>query len=230
MIQMSDLIDAEAFPNQKRLIALMKGRSTNEMYMCDSCGKLDFPLISEKRHGLSKIPRPKITRKDKRVLFEPNSQFASILLDNEESARTGDINTLLKFSPEKLSVQDVITKLRYPIHKSLIESGILLTFKSHTAGMFHKFLIDPTYQDVKFFAVHNDKNAFDLNNLSSAYGEFKYAQFIEHYRFWFFEGAGVAFVTPAKAEEQVTYVQFFKDSVTYERYLELQCFYEETFT
>lgn len=223
LILMKDLVDSSAYPNRKRLIGLMDSRMTNKVYMCKTCGKLEFPEIAANINEQKK-------RKGALVKFEKISASEAILLETETLAAPAEINTLLKIIPRKINLQQVITKLHNPIKKQVLESGILLDFKSFTPDRPHKILIDPVYQDVKFLAIYNDHHAFDLQNLSDAYGDFKYVIQIEDFRFWFFENAGVAFATYTNSDQDVGYVQFFESRLTIEQYVENQCFFEETFT
>ena len=187
--------------------------------MCGSCGKLEFSDQSPKSYQ----------KKGKSRQFNKVPRVDQILLGEERDTTSVDVSTLLKLSPGTSTLQQAIVTLSDPISKKSMESGIVVDFKSFTPDRPHRLLIDPIYQDIKFMAVYNDHNSFDLNNLSNAYGECQFADYIQNHKFWFFKGFGVAFATHQIADQKVEYVQFFENRIDFDRYIELQCLFEETF-
>ena len=82
----------------------------------------------------------------------------------------------------------------------------------------------------KFIAIHNDYGAFDLKNLGKAFGTQEFVTRMDGHEFWMYEAHGVAKVTEGFNDEAIMYVQFFEGRLDMNRYLEMNCFFDETFT
>lgn len=184
------------------------------LYHCEFCGQV---AVHNKRGG---IALPKVIR---------HKENNFILKVDTDSKTPTDLNELLKIEPGKMGMEEVILKLGNPFAKNKLKNDILLCYPSADPSNPHSILIDSRYKVVKLVAIHNDNGAFDLDNLGTAYGQQEFVTRTDGFEFWIYEAHGVAKVTEGFSDEAILFVQFFEKRLDMNRYMELNCFFEETF-
>lgn len=207
----------DGFSNQierDRLAETQKKWSGKELYHCEICGQLGYYSADQ----IVTIQR---------IVLPVPEHFSKHLLDQNYSAPT-NLNNLLKIAVGESMLSDVIEQIGRPFAKHRVDAGHLLCYFSEEPSYPHSILIDPIDGVVKLVSIHNDSGAFDLRNLGNAYGQREIVNRAEEFEMWMYATHGVAFVAVRDTEEEILFVQFFEKEITNSRYLEMNCFLDET--
>ena len=162
---------------------LLPNRSEIKIYFCDACGKVEF-IVPEQ------VPTIKVEIASRSKLLE--------------------LNTLLKLKPGESELDDVYQTVGRPFASHTTAEGITLCYRSAVSQAPHVILIDSISGRVKFVAIHNDHDAFQIDSLERAYGPRTLVMQQEGHAHWFFGSLGVAFLTENFADESIMYLQFFE--------------------
>lgn len=192
----------------------MSERNVDVIYHCQFCGQV---AVNDQNGGIALL----------KAIKHRDSNFI-LKVETEVNAPT-ELNKLLKIEPGKSVLDGVVVKLGSPFAKHKLKTGILLCYHSDDPHNPHSILVDPRYKVVKLVAIHNDNEAFDLNNLGDAYGQEEFVARTDGFEFWIYEAHGVAKVTEGFSDEAILFVQFFEKRLDMNHYMEMNCFLEETF-
>ena len=223
-------------PNWKLLGDHLGDHSGAEIYLCGSCGKIELYAVHPDE-TLINIEDPDIAPNADHaelqwrtpIKIEPIANIKVIPLRDEGDTTPTDINEILKVTPGVSNLEEVFEKIGYPFAEHHLPTGTLLCFHSDDPHNPHSILLDSNYWLVKMVAIHNDVGAFDLENLGDAYGQQEFVTRMDGSEYWMYEAHGVAKVTEGFNDEAILFVQFFENRLDMNRYMELNCFSQETF-
>lgn len=230
---------------QALLVRAQEKWSGKELYHCTKCGKLGYYSADQ----VVIIPGM--------VISAPKSPPAK--LPEPDPSTPTDINDLLKIHAGESKSTDVIEHIGRPYGVQKLPTGHLLCYYSNDFRHPHSILIDSQKATVKLISIHNDSGAFDLKNLSNAYGEcefitnlkisfremsgriqlippfssdresFGFEDHIGEFAVWIYEAHGVAFFAETDNKNEILYVQFFEKGLNKDQYWAKVCFINETF-